>query len=100
MESRVQADNAPLKSTPFTIGFFSNPTQAAVAGQANVDPSHFFTPRQAVEARNLSRGERAGKSTKVQHPGKSRMPPRIGSGHLLPLRALVFRPCVRGLESM
>jgi hypothetical protein len=90
----IKRTNAPLRSTPFTIDFFSNPTHAAAA-KPDVDPSHFFTPRDKLWGPAISvewSGERAGKSTRVQQ--------RIGHGHLLPLRALVFRPCVRGLESM
>lgn len=56
-----------------------------------------------VEARNLSRmvvrracGE---VDHTMQHPSRWRMPPENGSGHLLPLRALVFEPCVGGIKA-
>jgi hypothetical protein len=92
--------NAPLKSTPFTIGFFSNTAHAAVA-KPDVDPSHFFTPRQADKLwRPAILVEWPwGACGEMQHPSKWRMPPRNGTGHLLLLRALVFRPCVRGLKA-
>jgi len=86
---------APPKSTHLTIGFFSNPLHAAVVGQADVDPSRFFTPRQAqaqtVEARNLVRGNAT--SQQMANASKERQWSSVT------LRALVFRPCVGGMKA-